>query len=267
MIRHYAHQRANRLAASGKKRVKRFALKAQPDCPICYGDGRYYEDVCGDGSQMEVICDCVSDPQTSTEKREKLMTNLIPASFKELPFELPISLPGALGWNDGTYGTPQFVAAWWTYMGDELMLSDGRTTFTANGAFHAWESFNAHPLVMPSLIDIDFTDELEVMGEGESNQQALVMDRGEQKLFLAPIKDARKFINGQHPPAPQQVVDLSAEEWDDFVKGVNERMEEITREVSEQDIRAIMQANRRAVENLLKELDVMLVLGEGDNSQ
>lgn len=192
------------------------------------------------------------------------MTNPVPSTFKELPFELPISLPGALGWNDGTHdGTPQYIAAWWTSIGDELMLSDGRTTFTANGAFHAWESFNAHPLVMPSLIDVDFTDELEVMGEGESNQQALVMDRGEQKLFIAPIKDARKFINGQHPPAPQQVAELTAAQWKEFVAQTNKRMKEIAHEISRQDIRAIMQANRRAVENLLNELDAMLVLGGG----
>ena len=191
------------------------------------------------------------------------MTHPIPTSFKELPFELPLSLPSALGWNDGAHGTPQYISVWWTYVGDELMLSDGRTTFTANGAFHAWESFNAHPLVMPSLIDVDFTDELEVMGEGESNQQALVMDRGEQKLFIAPIKDARKFINGQHPPAPQQVAELTAAQWKEFVAQTNKRMKEIAHEISRQDIRAIMQANRRAVENLLNELDAMLVLGGG----
>lgn len=34
-------------------------VKADPNCPICHGEGGYYEDVCGDGgSRMWQECEC-----------------------------------------------------------------------------------------------------------------------------------------------------------------------------------------------------------------
>jgi hypothetical protein len=117
------------------------------------------------------------------------------------PLNVPVPpmLDAAIGYK----GKARFVSFQWTPYGDEADYSDGRVSATGN-----WQAFLAyiqHPAVSPFLEAYD-------LGSSDSEgKHALVLDREQFKVFIAPVKEAAKFLREQWPP--QQPIRMSQEDY------------------------------------------------------
>ena len=103
---------------------------------------------------------------------------------------VPPMLAKAIGYK----GYARFVSVQWTPYGDEAEYSDGQKSSTGN-----WQAFLAyiqHPAVSPFLEDYD-------LGSSESEaKHALILDQVKLAVFIAPVKDAEKFLGEQWPQQP-----------------------------------------------------------------
>lgn len=94
----------------------------------------------------------------------------------------------------GYKGEARFISFHWTPSGDETYYSDGRVSATGN-----WQAFLAyiqHPAVSPHLKGYD-------LGSSDSEaKHSLLLDRERLALFVAPVKEAQKFLGEQWPKAP-----------------------------------------------------------------
>jgi hypothetical protein len=107
---------------------------------------------------------------------------------------LNVPVPPMLARAIGYTGNARFVSFQWTPAGDETDYSDGRVSATGN-----WQAFLAyihHPAVSPHLKDFDF-------GSSDSEaKHALILDQKELALFVAPVREAEKFLSEQWPKEP-----------------------------------------------------------------
>jgi hypothetical protein len=105
------------------------------------------------------------------------------------PLNIPV--PPMLAKAIGYTGEARFVSFQWTPYGDETDYSDGRVRPTGN-----WQAFLAyirHPAVSPHLGDYDF-------GSSETEaRHALILDQVKPALFVAPVREAEKFLSEQWP--------------------------------------------------------------------
>jgi hypothetical protein len=112
---------------------------------------------------------------------------------------VPPNLATAIGYK----GDARYVAFNWTPYGDEAEYFDSRRSATGN-----WQAFLAyiqHPAVSPLLQDYD-------LGSSESEAtHALVLDQEKLEIFIAPVKEVRKFLTEQWPPEPP--LRMSREEY------------------------------------------------------
>jgi hypothetical protein len=103
----------------------------------------------------------------------------------------------------GYRGEAQFVSFQWTPYGDETHDSDGRVQATGN-----WQVFLAfihHPAVSPLLSDYD-------LGSSDSEaKHVLILDQKQLTLYIAPVKEAEKFLSEQWPKEPP--IRMSQEEY------------------------------------------------------
>src|ERR687887_2170819 len=103
------------------------------------------------------------------------------------PLKVPV--PPMLGNAIGYTGDARYVAFKWTPSGDEAEYFDGRMSATGN-----WQAFLAyiqHPAVSPYLEDYD-------LGSSDSQaKHALILDREQLEVFIAPVKEAEKFLMQQ----------------------------------------------------------------------
>jgi hypothetical protein len=121
-------------------------------------------------------------------------TNLIP-----LNIPVPPMLAQAIGYN----GDARFVSFHWTPYGDEVDYSDGRVT--ATGIWQAFLAYIQHPAINPYLQDYD-------LGSSESEaKHALILDQEQHALFVAPVREAEKFLSQQWPK--EQPIRMSPEEY------------------------------------------------------
>jgi hypothetical protein len=148
-------------------------------------------------------------------------------SITPLNVPVPPMLATAIGYSEDA----RFVSFQWTPYGDEVEYSDGRVTATGN-----WEAFLAfiqHPAVYPYLQDYD-------LGSSEAEAKyALLLDREEPALYIAPVKEAKDFLSHQKWPT-QQPVGMTQEEYSAFVnkalKNMRQRdisMKEVERRIAE----------------------------------
>ncbi len=94
----------------------------------------------------------------------------------------------------GYKGDARFVSFHWTPAGDEAYYSDGRISATGN--WQAYLAYIRHPSVSPDLKGYD-------LGSSDSEaKHALILDQKQQALFVAPVREAEKFLSEQWPTAP-----------------------------------------------------------------
>jgi hypothetical protein len=115
---------------------------------------------------------------------------------KELKGLTPVNIPvppmlaSAIGYK----GEARFASFQWTPYGDVAEYSDGRMSATGN-----WQGFLAyiqHPAVSPPLEKYD-------LGSSESEAKyALILDREEFEVFIAPVREAEDFLKEQWPTDP-----------------------------------------------------------------
>jgi hypothetical protein len=127
-------------------------------------------------------------------KAVSAFTDLTPLNVPVLPI-----LATAIGYR----GKARFISFHWTPAGDETDYSGGRVSATGN--WQAFLTFIQHPAVSHHLKDYD-------LGSSDSEaKHALLLDQKELALFVAPVRDAEKFLSEQWPKEPP--VTMSQEEY------------------------------------------------------
>jgi hypothetical protein len=85
--------------------------------------------------------------------------------------------------------TVQYIAVWWAPSGDEVVVSDGRITFTGYG--WGYLTYVNHPLVKPYLKNYN-------LGSSEFEaEDALIINLFDQKAYVLNINEARLFVQSQ----------------------------------------------------------------------
>ena len=133
------------------------------------------------------------------------MRNAVTAitGFTPLNVPVPPMLTKAIGYR----GEARFVSFQWTPYGDETDYSDGRVQATGN--WQAFLAFIHHPAVSPHLKDYH-------LGSSDNEaKHALILDQKELVLFVAPVKEAEKFLSEQWPKEPP--IRMSTEEYSPLV--------------------------------------------------
>jgi hypothetical protein len=112
------------------------------------------------------------------------------STLTSLNVPVPPMLAKAIGYTRDA----RFVSFHWTPAGDEAYFSDGRISATGN-----WQAFLAyiqHPAVYPFLQDYD-------LGSSENEaKHSLILDRERLSVYVAPVKEAEKFLGEQWPKQP-----------------------------------------------------------------
>ena len=121
--------------------------------------------------------------------------------------QLNVPVPPMLAKAMGYRGEARFVSFQWTPYGDEADYSDGRGSGT--GDWQGFLAFIHHPAVSPQLKGYD-------LGSSDSEAtHALILDQEQQILFIAPAREAEKFLQNQWPKASP--VRMSKEEYNALV--------------------------------------------------
>ena len=106
-----------------------------------------------------------------------------------------IPIPNELDRVFGYRGDARFVGFCWSPFGDELTYSDGVSSGSAQ--WQAFLQYKRHPAVRSHLEPYDL---------GSSEEDAthmLLIDREQQIAAVAPVSEARAFLESQWPePAP-----------------------------------------------------------------
>jgi hypothetical protein len=165
------------------------------------------------------------------------------ADLTPLNAPVPPMLATAIGYKSDA----RFVSFHWTPAGDETDYSDGRVSATGN-----WQAFLAyihHPAVSPHLKDFDF-------GSSDSEaKHALILDQKELALFVAPVREAEKFLSEQWPKEPP--VTMSQEEYTALVMKALKNVKP-PKDVSIAEIQRRIERQYAPVEELQQWLDKQL---------
>jgi hypothetical protein len=156
---------------------------------------------------------------------------------------VPPMLAKAIGYK----GDARFVSFQWTPYGDETEYSDGRVSATGN-----WQAFLAyiqHPAVSPLLQDYDF-------GSSDSQaKHALILDQEQQAFYVAPVKEAEKFLAEQWPKEPP--MRMSQEEYTAMLTKALKNVKP-PKDISIQEIQRHIERQYALVEELQLWLDKQL---------
>jgi hypothetical protein len=151
-----------------------------------------------------------------------------PTDLTPLNVPVPPMLAKAMGYR----GNARYVSFQWTPYGDEADYSDGRGSGT--GDWQAFLAFIHHPAVSPRLQGYD-------LGSSDSEaKHVLILDQEQQILFIAPARDAEKFLQEQWPKEPP--IRMSKEEYNALVMKALKNlayaqdvsMKEVERRIAEQ---------------------------------
>jgi hypothetical protein len=170
-------------------------------------------------------------------KGAQAVTNLTP-----LNVPVPPMLAKAIAYT----GEARFVSFQWTPYSDETDYSDGRVSATGN--WQAFLAFIHHPAISPHLEHYD-------LGSSDSEaKHALILDQEKQALFIAPAKEAQKFLSEQWPKEPP--IHMSQEEYTAFVSKALKNLR--PRDVSMGEIQRRIEEQYALVEALQQWLDKQL---------
>lgn len=165
---------------------------------------------------------------------------------KEGWVRLTIPVPPGLAEAIGYRGEARWVAFHWEPCGDESFYDDGQSSGT--GSPWAYLAFVRHAVVAPEIAPYD-------LGSSDSEaRECLVLDRGEELLYAAPVRSARQFLVEQHPPLPE----LTAEELSalrDHLDSLSREWREESVQVSPAEIVRAMEEEKRAIKAIVDFLD------------
>lgn len=159
------------------------------------------------------------------------------------PVDIPL-LP-ELAETFGYRGDARYVGFYWTPMGDEVVFTDGRGS--GSGQSWAFLAYRRHRAVR-TLLDgwnLGYSD--------VDAEHCLVLDRERNRASVAPLAEARAFLESQHPPPPE----LSPEE----AEALRERVEAILREwreaaIDPAELRRVMDEQRGRLGRMVSFLDM-----------
>jgi hypothetical protein len=121
---------------------------------------------------------------------------VIPDSFKLID----VTLPPMLLSMAGVRGDSRFIGFW--YRGSKATWNDGRGSATFP-FYTVWQPYIQHLVIAINLFDAHLgSDDLEAT-------HVLVCDRLEEKVYVAPLEEAMRFLDSQHPPRQP----LTSQEW------------------------------------------------------
>jgi hypothetical protein len=179
-------------------------------------------------------------PRQMTETKEKRNTIV---GLTQLYAPVPPMLAKAIGYK----GEARYVSFHWTPYGDETDYSDGRISATGN-----WQPFLTyiqHPSVRQFLTDYD-------LGSSDSEaKHALILDQQKQELYVAPVKEAEKFLEKQWPELPP--IRMPQEEYLSLVKKAMKNIKQPT-DVDIEKINRRIEEQYKMVEELQRWLDKYL---------
>jgi hypothetical protein len=158
------------------------------------------------------------------------------------PLNIPV--PPMLAKAIGYSGKARFVSFQWTPYGDETDYSDGRVSATGN--WQAFLAFIHHPIVSPHL------EEYNLGSSDYEAKHALILDQKELTLFVAPVREAEKFLSEQWPKEPP--VTMSQEEYTVLVMKVLKNVKP-PKDVSIAEIQWRIERQYAIVEELQQWLD------------
>jgi hypothetical protein len=145
----------------------------------------------------------------------------------DVPVPPPI-FEEALGYD----GQATWLGIYWTAMGDEVMITDGRTAFTGN--WQPYLAYRNHKNIYAVLGRHDL---------GSSDNEAtewLLLDRTSRTFFVASIAEAEEQLKNQWPSEPPAPPLTEAERhtlYDAFQKAVERYNTEFKAEDIEQQIK------------------------------
>ncbi len=163
--------------------------------------------------------------------------------FTPLNVPVPPMLAKAIGYT----GNARFVSFQWTPYGDETDYSDGRVSATGN--WQAFLAFLHHPAVSPHLKHYDF-------GSSDSAaKHALILDQEKQALYVAPVRQAEKFLMEQWPKEPP--MQMTKEEYNAIVM---KAMKNLTyaRDINMDEVQRRIDQQHKLIEELQQWLDKQL---------
>jgi hypothetical protein len=106
---------------------------------------------------------------------------------EQIDMPVPPNLSTVLGYR----GDARFVGVRYTCLGDQVVFEDGQSSGT--GQTWSFLAFKRHRAIDPFLRDAD-------LGSSEEDgTEMLLIDTQERKASIAPLHDARVFLDGQWP--------------------------------------------------------------------
>lgn len=144
----------------------------------------------------------------------------------------------------GYFGQARYVGFYWEPAGDELMVDDGRTSFT--GEWGPFRVLMNHPATFPIFAPYDF-------GSSDGyGPDMLVLDRETREASVLKVAEARRLLRDQHPApsAQDMVLQVDAEEMGRLIHEGLKQMQAVTVAPNEIDMdiegRIAEQRNREA---------------------
>jgi hypothetical protein len=157
---------------------------------------------------------------------------------------VPPMLEQAIGYT----GEARLVSFYWIPGGDETYYDDGQRAGTGN-----WQGYLAyvqHPAIHPLLAPYDL---------GSSDREgthSLILDRTERTLYVAPRRDAQRFLAQQWPKT--EPVHMTPKEWKEWTEILTTAMKHAQRQqgqIDPEDIQRRIEEQYALVEALQEWLD------------
>jgi hypothetical protein len=180
------------------------------------------------------------------ERNKKFFSMSDANELKDLiPLKAPI--PPLLAKVLGYKGNARYVSFNRTPLGDEVEFSDGRESGTGN-----WQAFLAyiqHPAVSPFHEGFD-------LGSSESEaKHVLILDRAQQQLYIAPVREAENFLHGRWPQlSPSRI--LQEEKIAKIAIALGHRKQ--SHDVDIEEIQQRIEEQHVLIETMLRWLDKQL---------
>jgi hypothetical protein len=109
--------------------------------------------------------------------------------------QLSIGAPPSLEAALGVEGDARYFGMYWTPAGDEAIVETGASSY--DGYWPAYQIFVAHAYVQPHLRG------LRLGASDDEARHMLIVDRASRDVFVAELREGRKFLRAQHPPMPE----------------------------------------------------------------
>ena len=116
---------------------------------------------------------------------------------------------------------------------------------SGTGSWHAFLAYIQHPAVSPFLEEYD-------LGSSESEaKHALILDQVKLEVFIAPVKDAEKFLGEQWPQQP--LIRMAKEELVAKISIVRKNIEQPRYDIEE--MQRLIKDQRAMIDDIQKWLD------------